>query len=174
MTFRTLLIGCVGLALGGCSLEDLGLEDERPPIPDDYPQISRYESGAAELVVGGVVLETDGYFSYDDSGVDMMRLRATGDLDRLDIDFRDIELGSYPVQSGEAEASWFEGDDQYFTDSTCGTGAITVVGTDSFDGLVDDFAFWGTIALELCEGSPVSAGPGRLEISGKFSGAIAR
>ncbi len=162
-TSRSTVLVWVGLGtLVGCGLipsDDLG----PPEIPSDFPQLGSYDDARAVLSVDGTEIDVDGSLSYDDSGVDADRIRASMSLDHLRLRFRDVDEGGYTVSKGELTAQWSESV-EFFADQDCGEGVLTVVGLDEDPSGYADRALWGTIQLSLCSGSGE-----RMDIAGRFS-----
>jgi hypothetical protein len=159
------------LALGSACIS---LDDKPPPVPEGYPKIGEYEHGKAELKIDG-----ENYVSESGGGTDLNveggfedELDASTDFYPLSLSYRDIEVGTYTVASGDLTAS-YQG---YIADRVCGDGRIEIVGVRSYDaGLSGEREFmWGTIQLQLCPEYPDEGDPPFVEISGRFSSIISR
>jgi hypothetical protein len=166
---RTTLIVSAWLG-AGCSVVP---REEEPRIPADFPQLDAFDLGKAHLVVDGTGVTISGHLTYDESGVDEDRLRASGVFDHLWLDFRDVAEDEYTVASGELEASWSETAD-YEAGDACGSGSVSIMGHNEAGSLIAQAVVWGTVQLDLCEadyGGPVAGGE-MLEVSGRFSAVL--
>jgi hypothetical protein len=171
MTKRVSANGAVWIIFAtvcGCNLGEV----DAPDVPDDYPQLGAFESGKAELVVGGesLVTKETGGTTYDPGGLNPDPLPARMSFDyTLYLDFLEPEEGTYTAADGELSASWSSGGG-YSLDGSCGEGTLVVVGRSEDAGLVNDAVIWGTMQLELCEETENPTG--RLAITGRFSSTV--
>ena len=169
MGHSRILVGLLTLA-SAC----LSLEDKPPPVPEGYPKIGEYEEGKAELVI-----DSENYVSESGGGTDFNveggfddELDASTDFYPLDLSYRDIEVGTYTVASGDLKATY----QSHIADTVCGDGRMEIVGRRKWDsGLLGEREFmWGTIQLQLCPEYPDEGDPPFIEISGRFSSIISR
>jgi hypothetical protein len=171
MRVSSILLLCGTVAGAGCGLLDTSVRP--PPAPEGFPQPGDYEDGKAELVVDGemYVSEYSTGASYNVEGGYEDQLRVSLELDDLELDFRDLETGTFTISSGDLEAEWYSGG-TFRADGGCGDGRIEVLGLRGYDsGLYGDRDFiWGTVQLTLCR--DVSDMIVTTEVTGRFTAVV--
>jgi|GEM_PF-2072486 len=161
--FALLFAGSLSLVGAGCGLVD-SLTPDEPEVPGDYPQLGSSGGARIDVVIDGTPLDAEGSCSYDDSGIDEEKLRLSINVDHLDVEVRDREIGEYSSRADEVVADWYE-TESFESSPACGELLVNIDGEKSFEGLLgQELASWGTLQLVLCN----EAGD-RMEVSGKFS-----
>jgi hypothetical protein len=153
----------------------LDLEDKPPPVPEGYPRLGEYEDGKADLLIDGeeYVSESGGGTDYNVEGGFEDQLRVSTSFDyKLDLNYRDVEVGVYKVANGDLVADY----GLYVADPQCGDGNLEIVGRKRYDaGLSGEREFiWGTIQLELCDEYPSEGEASTVEVSGRFTSIVSR